>query len=342
MEVQLGLAEALARTQARPHLARCVPVNWLEIESEKRHHQRHPLYRWLNAESPGSDADPFADALDSALAASTGDVRSRCQRLTSGDQSDYWSAVCELYMVAALTGEGLPAKLGNPDVVVEDATGRVGVELNAVQETTDAARLQALLEETWDGELQAVIVVPDERVRITGREIEAIVGLMREAERVQRGTVTGPRYQGASIAVDLSSVIAPDKARANLEDGDPAFLITRSGVRSEIVDPWPGIEERVRAKRRQLGGEACALVAVELGHGHVTAYSWADRVRRGYDIPSLTTDAQIAGVVVYWQDLRRHVPYRALFVRNSTWTGTAAVLDRVLSALQAADVGSPA
>jgi hypothetical protein len=122
-----------------------------------------------------------------------------------------------------------------------------------------------------------------------------------------------------SAEVDLSTAISPHKVRGLLEGGDPAFLITRSGVRSTVPDPWPDLERRVSEKARQLAGASCGVIGVEAAHAHVSTYGWADRVRSGYAGPKLTTADNIAGLIVFWMDLRRGHPWRSIFVANSRW-----------------------
>lgn len=338
----MSLDDAIAGRAGHADLAKFVSTSWLRAQAARNRHDRHPLYDWLEAPPDHADADAVIGALDSACASGIGDVRSRGRRLTA-DFSDYWSAMSELYLAAALRDAGLAARLGNPDVLVTENAESVAIEINAVQETGDAARLTAMLTASWDGELQGVIEIPDETVRITRRESEAIVELMIDAERMHRGTGRAwRRYEtGQAVEVDLSPVVSRDRVRGYLDAGDPAFFITRSGVRTNIRDPWPGLEERVRQKRRQLRDWPCAVVAVEYGHGHTSAYGWADRVAAGWDSPTLETDSNIAGLLVYWLDVRLHRPSRGIFIWNGHWGHQCALFDRVLTALGAKQAGPP-
>jgi hypothetical protein len=315
----LGKAEALHWLSARPRLAAIASDRWLDAQGRKRRGLRHPLYELLQAwpEQPGIPA--IFDAMEAALSADVrGDVRSRARRLVSGGAGDYWSAVAELYVAAALRACGLEVALDSPDVLAVDPTdgSEVAIELTSVWRTEDANRLTEIIAGGWTGRYQPSIVIPDETVHISTPVADRVLAAMLAADQRLQAS-GGPRSDEEEV--DISSIIATSKVRAFLAPRSPEYMATGSGPRSTIVDPWPDLEAKVQEKVRQLAGRPCALVAVDGTHMHVTAYHWADMVMDDHIQPVLDMPPNIAGVVLFWIDLRQHQPFRAAVVRNSNW-----------------------
>lgn len=335
----MTLADAKERIASAPRLQSHVRPAWLESQATKGRGLWHPLYDWLEARPDHQEANLIVQTIEDALSAPiAGAVRSRGDRLRA-DDADYWSALSELYLAAALAKCGLSVELGNPDVTVTLGDDDLAIELTSIRRTSDTTRLTELLTAAWESPAQAVLKIPDETIRIPLRDARGIVQLMLEAgqgaaTRAASGQELFGERLGNAREVDLSSVISPTRVRGFLEDGDPAYVITRSGVRTGMVDPWPDLQWRVAEKERQLAGVTCGLVAVEGGHTHSSAYIWGDRVRSGYDVPRLTAAAKIVGLLVFWMDLRQHSPWRSVFIPNSAWVGAwSEVTKRALSCL---------
>lgn len=274
------------------------------------------------------------DVIEAALASDiAGDVLSRARRLVSGGAGDYWSAIAELFVAAALRGCGLEVTLGTPDLVVVDPAdhSEVAIELTAVWRTSDSQRLTEIIAGGWTGSSQPSVIVPDQATHISTRLADKILTAMLEADhRLQAGG--GPK--GEREEVDISSIIEPAKVRAFLAPRSPQFMVSRTGPRSTIVNPWPDLAMKVQDKARQLTGQACGLVAVDGTHIDVSAYAWAEMVKEGRFHPNLEAGPNIAGVTLFWPDLRHHVPFRAIFVRNSRSVGPdPSALTRALECL---------
>jgi hypothetical protein len=332
----LGKAEAVHWLSARPRLAAVATDRWLDAQGGKRRGLRHPLYDLLQAGPEQPEIPAMFDALEAALSADVrGDIRSRARRLVSGSASDYWSAVAELYVAAALRACGLEVRLDSPDVVAVDRSdgSEVAIELTSVWRTEDANRLTEIIAGGWTGRYQPSIIVPDETAHFPTPVADRVLAAMLAADqRLQ--TSGGPRSDEEEI--DISSIIAASKVRAFLAPRSPEYMATRSGPRSTIVDPWPDLEAKVQEKVRQLAGRPCALVAVDGTHMHVTAYHWAEMVKDNHVRPILDAPPNIGGVVLFWVDLRQHQPFRAAVVRNSNWPGPDPVaLVRALDCLGA-------
>ena len=319
----MGKAEALYWLATRPHLRSKVSDAWLDTEGAKRRGLWHPLYDLLQASPNHPDMPAMLDAIEAALAADLGgDVASRGRRLVAGGAGDYWSAISELYLAAALRACGLEATLGSPDVVaVDPADGSgVAIELTSIWRTADTTRLTEIIAGGWTGRSQPAIVIPDETVHVSTPVADRILAAMLEADQRLHATNIPAGPAKAIREVDISTIISPSRVRAFLNPRSPQFMATRSGPRHVIVDPWPDLEYKVLEKERQLASHAHALVAVDGTHMHVTAYEWAERVKEGLEQPALNAPPNIAGVVLFWVDLRQHAPFRSVFVRNSNWT----------------------
>jgi hypothetical protein len=330
----LGKPEALHWLSTRPHLRAVVSDRWLEKHGAEARGLRHPLYDLLQASPHQLDIEAMFDAIEAALAADVrGDVASRGRRLTSGSAGDYWSAVAELFVAAATRACGLEVTLGNPDVVVIDAAdgSEVAIELTSVWQTQDTERLIEIIAGGWSGKSQPSIVIPDETAHVSTPVARRILAAMLEADnQLERsGRRTGDR-----VSVDISAIIEPKKVQAFLVLRSPNFVTSGSGGRSVMVDPWPDLEARVHGKVGQLSQTSCAIVAIDGTHMHRTAYPWADMVKEGHIDPVLDAPPNIAGVVLFWVDLRQHEPFRAVFVRNANCAGPdPAALIRTLHCL---------
>jgi hypothetical protein len=330
----LGKSEALHWLSTRPHLRAVVSDRWLEKHEAEARGLRHPLYDLLQAwpDQPGIEA--MFDAIEAALGADVrGDVASRGRRLTSGGAGDYWSAIAELFAAAAIRACGLEVTLGNPDVVVMDAAdgSEVAIELTSVWKTQDTERLIDIIAGGWSGASQPSIVIPDETAHVSTPVARRILAAMLDADN--RLGEPGHRPTDRET-VDISAIIEPTKVQAFLVPRSPHFVTSGSGGRSIMVDPWPDLEARVHGKVGQLSESRCAIVAVDGTHMHRTAYPWADMVKEGHISPVLDAPPNIAGVVLFWVDLRQHEPFRAVFVRNANWAGPdPAALIRTLDCL---------
>lgn len=113
------------------------------------------------------------------------------------------------------------------------------------------------------------------------------------------------------------------------------FVVTRSGARWGYEDPWPVITEAAAAKAIKLPMSEPSLVAFEGGFLHPTANLWAKLVIDRHVTPELHLRPHVAGVVCYWQDARRTLPVRALFVPNKDFAGPRPGVDTVLAAIGA-------
>jgi hypothetical protein len=297
----------------RPQIARLVcAAKW-----KKTGTRLHPLSAWLTASANHDDAMAFFDALEEALAVATGDVRPRVRRLVGSDEADYWSALTELYLAAALRTYGLSSTLGNPDIVVAAADGsKVAVELTSTRQSADASRLHDTIARDWPGRYQAHLKIPDDRTRITLTQALAI-----RAAMIQSDAAIESLESEREREVDISSIIPPDHVRAYLNGGSPHLFVTTSGASRGVISPWPDIERRAKEKSHQLSGYECGVVAVEGGNGPKSAYIWADQVKAGDIVPALDVAANIAGVLLFWTDIRQHKPFRSVFVANGSWTG---------------------
>ncbi len=299
----------------RPQIARVVRrARWKNRSATGS--QPHPLRAWLTASADHIDAIAFFDALEEALVVAAGDVRSRIRRLVGSDEADYWSALTELYLAATLRTCGLHPTLGNPDLVVAGADGSVvAVEMTSTRQSADASRLHDTIARDWPGRYQAHLKIPDDRTRITLTQARAI-----RAEMIQSDAAIQSLEPGQEREVDIQRIISPTRVRAYLNGGSPHLTVTTSGASRGVISPWPDIERRAQEKSHQLTGFECGLVAVEGGNGPKSAYLWADQVKAGDVLPVLDVASSIAGVLLFWTDIRRHKPFRSVFVANSRWT----------------------
>lgn len=317
----MSLTSARERRDVLSNLARYVSDDWLAVEARKGRGLWHPLYDWLEAPAGYNDADATLDSIEGALGAQIGGaLASRAKRLTA-DRADFWSAIGELYLAARLSECGLNPALGKPDIVVSSGDGeRLAIELNSIHATHDATRLQELLAARWISPMGALLWCPDRRIKIPLSTAQRVVARVLEAARTRSGVpvenedTLGPRVRG--LEVPIADLIDPGALRVFLKDGGPGNVVSTSGVRSRLVDPWPDLERRLSEKLRQLEDYDCAIVAVEAGFAHLHANLWAERAASGHGAPRLETKSNVAGLVLYWLDVRRHRPSKGFMFPN--------------------------
>lgn len=91
--------------------------------------------------------------------------------------------------------------------------------------------------------------------------------------------------------------------------------------------------EAAAAKARKLPTSEAAIIAFEGGFLHPSAYLWSDLAVQGHVPLELHLPSHMAGVLCYWQDARRTLPARGLFVWNDDFTGARGAVTEVLTAL---------
>lgn len=337
----MTLDYARTRRDAHPRLGKRIGDDWLAREAAKGRGGWHPFYDWLAAPSGHADSDTILDAIEAALSAPVhGSVVDRAKRLKA-DRSDFWSAVGELYMAAALAACGLTPTLGKPDVMVTNGHDTVDIELNAVHATHDLTQLQETIAGRLSGPGTAIIWCADETLKLDPDTLREIAD-RAIAVALNPAGVPLEEHPGALVAgesgreVVISDLIDPTLVRVFIVDGDPGYVATRSGTRTGLVDPWPELQRRLREKEPQLSGSACGIVAVEAGFSDSSAIIWGERAALGFDAPVLRAGPNIAGLLVYWLDLRYHRPWRAYFVPNAaaSWPG-APLVEEILRCLGA-------
>lgn len=336
----MTIADATTRRDAHPAFGRYISDAWLTREAAKGRGLWHPFYDWLEAPAGHPDSEAVVDAIDAALMAPIhGAFASRAKRLRA-DRADFWSAVGELYMAAQLANCGLHTTLGNPDIRVASRGDGVDIEVNAIHATHDLTRLQEMIAGRLGGPGTVIIWCPDERTPIDLDRAESItsrtlaLAASPASAPLLEHEVLGPYETGHEVAI--GDLVGPDTLRVFVQEGDPGYVATRTGPRTGVVDPWPGLTRRVRDKLAQLAEASCGVVAVEAGFSHASSIIWAERAAHGYDAPRLRSEPHIAGLLIYWLDLRRHRPWRSYFVPNVDSACTAApLLEDVLSCLGA-------
>ena len=311
----MGLDEARRQVAGHPGLGTVVRDDWLVAESAKGRGHWHPLYDWLEAPEGYPGAGEFLAALESALTEPLlGRVQSRRRRLVA-DPADYWSALCELYLATCLHQSGLEVTLGDPDVIVAADGEDLAIELTAFQRTGDLNRLVGMLTDVWRGPGAAILEADDWEARLTRTTAEAVVAA----------------FQGAAAAAEPDgrvSIQLPTEAAsvltASIEPGD-ACVHVGSGASWGFPQTWPDIESVVRKKRRQVAGHTHGVVAVEMGHADPENFLWRVGLEFG-GVPHFSTDPAIDGVLIYWQDVRKHCPSNSVFVLNANSTGVSPLL----------------
>jgi hypothetical protein len=315
----VSLSDAIHRRDALPGLRRFISDAWLKREGAKERGRWHPFYDWLEAPKGHADADTILRAIETAVTSDISGAVSRARRLTAG-RSDFWSAVGELYMAAQLAGCGLAVELSSPDVRVRHAAGIVDLELNAVHATHDLTELQELIAGRLTVPGTVVVWCSDWRIKIGTALALEIAERVVSAARLLRSLplakhdVLGSDERASEVHV--SDLVDEAHLRVFVAPGDPGCVVTRIGPRTRLVDLWPSIKQRVAQKLDQLASSPCGIVAIEAGFSHPSAVTWAKRAALGYDVPVLQTDENIAGLLVYWLDLRHYRPWRSYFVRN--------------------------
>jgi hypothetical protein len=321
----MSLADVEGRLAHAPLLRAVVPARWISEQSALGRGYWHPLYNLLDATpTMWPEVDQFVGALEATLGAPLkGQVRTRVKRLFSSDLADYWSALCELYFGAWLTSIGLEVTLaGSPDLIARSAEGEIAFELTARQQTTDLDRLQERLTALWSGPGAAVLDCDDHGIHF-GPEIDAaVVRLFLDAGEDLRRQSTIDE----AIELDLTGSGAPSELSARIAPRPVPYVLSQSSARWGFVDPWPSIQRTVSLKQNQLAGQKCGVVAVELGHDTSDAHLWRIRLAFQSEPLRLEADPHIAGVLVYWQDIRRHGPTDAIFVPNRAWSGNETAL----------------
>ncbi len=308
----MGLSEARAHVESCPKLKATLPRrgDWLAAQAACGVAERHPLYRWLELPDDWPETVASVRALCAALESPiAGDVASRRHRLVSGDAVDYHSAVCELYMAAALVECGLSVSLGNPDLTVRDAADTLYVELTSAQKGHGLPALQADLTEAL-GPLSAgaELTATHDTMQITTTQRRRIVAA---ALAVAETNLVQP------TAVDLSGIL-PKSAQLRLAivPQQPFVGLHGSWVHAGS-DPGAIIADAISAKRSQLQGFAPSLLGVELSGSDWSSHLWAIRVAYGeivrLDVPERP---ELVGVLAYWQGRGALRPYMTVWLPN--------------------------
>ena len=325
----MGLAEARAHVASCPELASILPhrIDWLAVQAALDPPRRHPLYSWLELPDEFPETSDSVQSLCAALRAPVGgDTRSRRKRLISSDRADYNSAMCELYMAAALVEGGLPTTLGNPDLTVDDATGSLFIELTSAQKTTDLATLQVALADALSPySAGAQLEAPHDSMRLTTGQRERIVAA---AIAVAAARPLGP------TSVDTSRIVSDRDLRVAIVPAQP-YLSLHGTSAFGGSDPTVLIEAAIADKARQLIGIDPVILGVELSGSDWGSHLWAIRVAYG-QTPTVSVPSRpgLVGVLAYWQGRRSLWPYmRVWLVNDARPEPLPALATRVLDCL---------
>lgn len=321
--ISAQISRRLGRTTALDGVVRGLP-GWLAAQTLRAHHDRHPLFRWLDGPDSEPVFDQVAETLDRAIAhAPRGRAHSRAQDLVRGDASSFWSAACELLMAAALGENGLDPEIGDPDLSMCEGESRLLIELTALHPTTDFMNLMYELGIRWTGPGRASIWCPDESASIIRRQIEDIVGAVIDAAvsfSMPAVLRTAGDEEIYGREVNLSSIIRPTDIRAFIEDAASIDASWVGGAQF-MPDLWQDIDPLVQKKQRQIEAEVRpddqAIIAVEIGRMDSAApFLWMTKLQLAGSRPALRGRPWLVGVLAYVQGLLAAEPTLALFIPN--------------------------
>jgi hypothetical protein len=325
----MGLAEARNHLGTCPELTTVLPrrIDWLAAQADLDRDRRHPLYEWLELADSVPEYMESLRALCAALRAPVGgDRRSRRNRLISGDSADQSSAMCELYMAAALAEGGLATTLGNPDLTVRDETGSLLLELTSAQKTADLLMLRvALAEALGPYSAGAELHAPHTALHLTTKQRQQIVeaAVAVAARRPVEPTSVG--LDGIVSARDLRLAIVPSQPYLGLLGTSPF-----GGADAVAV-----IEAAINDKARQLSGIEPIILGIELSGSDWGSHLWALRVEHG-EVPTVSVPHRpgLLGVLAFWQRFSSLRPLRYVWLANDAWPGpTPALAAHVLACL---------
>jgi len=326
----MGLAEARAHVASCPELVRLLPRgrDWLAMQDALPRADRHPLYEWLELPDAFPETLESVAALCAALRAPIrGDTGTRRRRLIAGDDSDYHSAMDELYMAAALAECGLTVTLGSPDIEIDDRADSLFLELYSAHKTWAMGRLQVALSD-------ALAPYP------AGAQMEAPHDTLRLTSEQRRRVVAAAIEVAASepvepAPVDLEDIVPVSELRLAIVPGLPFVgLMDSAGFRHG--DPSTLIHAAIEEKHGQLRSSPTPLVlAIDLAGSDFSSHMWALRVAfEGAPTICVPTVPGLVGVLGYWQGRGSLRPYMRVWVGNDAWTDPQpALLGRVIDCL---------
>lgn len=332
-----------------PDLASVLSDRWLESQTNLPGHRRSWFFTWVEPDGAG-DSAAFLDDLAACVADLRGanGVKDRVSRLV-GPVPEFWAALCELKLAALLARARIRVTLHDdtPDIRAHVPDGPVGVELTAGFPTLRYTDVYLALAHAWLQDGRLILLAPDETDPFLTTERDALVERIRslryedlpepvisEDDRLADGSYI---YRGAEFSYDerrvpTDDIVDPTRLEVYLALAPVPVVISRSGARSGYSDPWPDIVNAAAAKARKLPPSELAIVAFEGGHLHPSARLWAGLVAEGHVNLDLALPSHVAGVLCYWQDARRTMPVRRLFVWNDAFTGARGPVKEVLDA----------
>lgn len=291
----MALEHAQARLSSRPGLRALIRPTWLAEQAAKPSEARHDLYGRLefSANHPGVDA--FLDGLERTLGAPvSGPYRRVAQRLVGSDPADYRSAVDEMSVATRLTDCGYRVTVGSPDIIAQDGSEVLRIELTAPLKTEKFYALQNRLTAEWKWpDHRVTLFVGSSMYRPTTGEREAIV------EAIARVASCLPAER---TVVDLDSIVERRLLSATVSPGWRG-VVTATGGYVDFVPP-PGIQEAIDKKRPQLRGKGDLTLAVNLGGLHVDPYSWSMETSREFRLsaslgPTVDAPTNVLGVLAF-------------------------------------------
>lgn len=314
-----------------PALSKLFQPRWFAKQGGMAPENRSPLFSWLGG-SNGIESEEFCRSVEGAIATLGGlpGVAERLDRL-KGPATEFWSALCELYMASFLTASGLPTTLhpDTPDLRVHFRETSIGVELTAGFPNLPFAQLQTAATEAWSQPGRLILLCPDETHRFLTTERDALVERLStvDIDSLTRPTIDendvlsdgDVLYAGIVVSRDdlllpTDDIIDPTNLQVLIGPAPYPFVVTRSGARFGYRDPWPRMVVAAQEKARKLPTDEIAVVAFESGYMHTTSRIWADIVARGEVALELCLPDHIAAILVYWQDARTRQPVWPLLV----------------------------
>lgn len=330
-----------------PALSTLLTDRWLNEQARAPVSGRGPLFGWL---LPGQSS-PFLDELHLNVVALDGvaGVAERTRRLR-GRLPDFWAALCELKMAAALVASGMTPTLhpDTPDIRAYGTAGMVGIELTARFPTLRFSDLHAALVEVWGKNGRLILLCPDETVHFLATQRDALLEVVANVDYDALDEIVPPEedmldkdeylYRDVVFELDerrvpTSEIVDPEQLELFLGPAPVPAVIVRSGVRFGFTDPWPEIVGAAALKARRMPASEVAIVAFEGGFLAWGAWIWAERVAAAAVVPELHLPENIAGVLCYWQDATRSVPVKTIDVPNRDFGGAPAAVEAVLGAL---------
>ncbi|MBA2719229.1 MAG: hypothetical protein H0U52_08340 [Chloroflexi bacterium] len=339
-----------------PQLESVVSDHWIKAQLVLPKHQRSWFFTWIERDG-GQESEEFLDDLAKAVAdlEQVAGLRDRIARL-AGPVPEFWAALCELKIAAVLVRGGLHVTLhrDTPDIRAHAEGGPVGIELTAGFPTLRYSDLFIALSNAWSREGRLILLVPDETDPFLTTERDALVERVQAVvyddlpepaiARDDRWDDGGYIYRNEGFSADerripTDDILDPQRLEVFLGPAPVPVTVSRSGARFGYSDPWPLITAAAEAKARKLPRSESGIVAFEGGHLHPSAHLWAGLAADGRFELELHLASHVAGVLCYWQDARRTMPTRRLFVWNDDFDRPHGPVRLVLHALGIDDAG---